>query len=185
MEDERKNIKVTWSDCLKYEGLFHITYRKMHEKFYPHFCGREEDVKQEMLIELIKIIKRIKNGEVRKSAPNLVITALKYKCYDLARKYIDEDRTKKYLEDIKLKDRGYEITWEDLIPGSLITYEGLFSHFTKYEEQYMVRIILGERGYTKYKLRNEIKRGWDYMAELENRVREEIAELIKRRCGNG
>lgn len=150
----------------------------MYEKFYPHFCGREDDVKQEMRIELIKVIRRVKNGEVKVSEKNFVITAIKYRCYKIATKYITEDRTKKYLEDIRLKDRGYEVGWEDLVPGSLTSYKDLFSEFTTLEDQYMVMIILGTRGYTRRKLRSILKVSWPYMTELEHRVKEKIRDNI-------
>lgn len=155
----------------------------MHEKFYPHFVGREDDVKQEMLIELIKVIRRVKNGEVRNSERNMVITVLKYRCYQIARKFIDEDKTKRYLEDIRLKDRGYEVSWEDLIPGSVVSYENLFSDFTSFGDRYMVLIILGVKGYTRRALREKLKIGWSRMDELEHRVKEQIKDNILSRSG--
>lgn len=181
---ENEDVRINWSDCKKYIKLFNITYRRMYVKFYPHFVQREEDVKQEMLIELIKIVKRIKKGHVKVSERNFVITGLKYKCYKIARKYIDEDKSKCYLEDIKLSNMGYELTWEDLIPSSLVTFENIFSDFTEFEEQYMVLIIIREQGYTRRKLRGILKVSWEHMSELEHRVKERIKDNILRRTEN-
>lgn len=178
---EAKVAAVTYQDVKRYDALFNITFRKMYQKFYPHFCGREDDVKQQMTIALIKAIRRMKQGVEIRNERNFIITAIKYETYKIAKELIDYDRFTNYLEDMRLCSFGYEIGWEDMIEGGVLSYDNLFASIKSKEDAYMVRIIIGDKGYTRYNLRAELKVGWPYMTELENRVVSRMKELIKRR----
>jgi len=137
-----------------------------------------------MLIALIKAIRRMKQGVEIRNERNFIITAIKYETYKIAKKLIDYDRSLIFLEDMKLDGFGYEIGWEDTVEGGVISFDNLFSSIKGERERYMVHILIGDEGYTRYKLRAKLKVGWPYMAELEEQVRDKMRELIKRRVEN-
>lgn len=154
----------------------------MYAKFYPHFVGYEEDLKSEMMIALINAIKRIKRGEIT-SEQNYIITHLKYEVYKLAKKMIDYDRCTFYLEDFKPfknNDATNPVSWENAFKRfGIANIEKLPDFFESYEEKYMCAVLLGLSGYTKTQLRDNLQKGWPYVNELEERVKEKLVELIK------
>ena len=157
----------------------------MFKKFFPHFVGYEEDLKQEMMVALINSIKRIKRGEIR-SQQNYIITHLKYETYKMAKKLIDYDKCTRYLEDFKPKgftpDRP--TSWENIFKEfGIVDIERIPEFFESYEERYMVMCILGVKGYRKDYLRAELKRAWPYVNELEERVKDKLVEIVKMYTG--
>lgn len=174
-------IKVEWQDIKPWTKIFDITHGLMLKKFTPHFQGYEDDLKQEMMIVLIKAIRRIKKGEI-KSEQNYIITVLKYAAYKLGRKIIEYDRTTSYLTDIlKGNNRGIEhvAEWLDLFDLGVVSYDSIFSAFETFEEQYMIMLIIKKDGYTRKKLREELRVSWGYINTLESRVKEKLVEIIK------
>ena len=141
----------------------------MFKKFFPHFVGYEEDLKQEMMVALINSIKRIKRGEIR-SQQNYIITHLKYETYKMAKKLIDYDKCTRYLEDFKPKgftpDRP--TSWENIFKEfGIVDIERIPEFFESYEERYMVMCILGIKGYRKDYLRAELKKADEEFDSLE------------------
>lgn len=159
--------------------LFEITFTKMYNKFYPHFVGYEDDLKQEMMIALAAAIRRIKKDEIR-SIRNYVITVLKYAAFMYGRKRISEDRSWKYLEDLN-EQYGFTPTaeWEDYLDQGLLTYEFILINFQSFEERYMCLLIFKLPGYRKSYLRKELRCSWEHIYELEDRVKKKLVELIK------
>lgn len=165
--------------------IYKITYDLMLKKFFPHFVGYEEDLKQEMMVALVNAIKRIKRGEIR-SEQNYIITHLKYETYKMAKKLIDFDRCTFYLEDMRPKwmDPSDATNWENAFKRFGITdLQVILSSFESYEERYMVMCLFQMDGYRKDKLRAELKRGWPYINKLEERCKERLAEMIKMSIG--
>lgn len=174
-------IKVEWRDIKPWTKIFDITHGLMLKKFTPHFQGYEDDLKQEMMIVLIKAIRRIKRGEI-KSEQNYIITILKYAAYRLGKRLIEHDKTTFYLADV-LKGRNssieYVAEWLDLFDLGIVPYDSIFSAFETFEEQYMIMMIIKKDGYTRRKLRDELKCSWSYITALEVRVKEKLVEVIK------
>lgn len=170
--------KVTWQDVKEWSAIFDLTFRKMHQKFYPHFCGLEEDIRQEMMIELIHSIKRIKNGEIR-SERNYVITALKFKCYKIAKKLITYDRSTIYLSDL-VKNWHGEIEWDNLILGTnMFDIEQIISYITEEDDRYIFMCILKMDGYRRAILKEKLGISWEELYQKEEDLKEKLVETIK------
>ena len=172
-------IKVEWQDVKRWTPVLEITHGLMLKKFHPHFTCREDDLMQEMMIVLVKAIRRIKKGEIE-SEQNYVITCLKYAAYRMAKKLITHDRTTVFLEDLKgTREHNVAMEWLDMFDLGIIDYDSIFSVFETVEERYMVMIIIKRKGYSRRKLREILGVEWDYMTKLEVRVKEKLVEIIK------
>lgn len=181
MKTKNEDIKVEWQDIKPWMKIFDITHGLMLKKFTPHFYGYEDDLRQEMMIVLIKAIRRIKKGEI-KSEQNYIITVLKYAAYRLGKKQIEYDRTTSYLTDILGKNNNQiesVVEWIDLFDLGVVSYDSIFSSFETFEEQYMIMILIKKDGYSRRKLRDEMKVDWKYIEKLEHRVKEKLVEIIK------
>lgn len=179
MKLKNLEIEVKWNDIKRWSSILEITHGLMLKKFYPHFLCREDDLMQEMMIVLIKAIRRIKKGEIE-SEKNYVITCLKYAAFKMAKTLITYDKTTVFLEDLKgTQDHEKALEWLDLFDLGVIDYDSLFSVFETVEERYMVMIIIKFNGYSRRKLRSILKVEWDYIAKLEVRVKEKLVEIIK------
>lgn len=173
------DIDVQWRDVKEWTATLEITHGLMLKKFYPHFNNYEDDLMQEMMIVLIKAIKRIKKGEIT-SQKNYVITVLKYAAYKMAKKLIDYDKNTFFLEDLKSNlviDSTAE--WLDLFDLGIVDYESVFSVFETVEERYMIMVIIKRNGYSRRGARELLDCEWDYILKLEKRVKEKLIEVIK------
>lgn len=180
--------KIYWKDCKEWWKIYDITVSKMLSKFYPHFVGHEEDIRQELMIALIAGIRRIKRGEIR-SPKNYLITHMKYAAYKLAKDKITYDKTFIYLEDMGIRDKSGKkwsklLEWNDLFDMGYFSYETILSCIDSFEERYMILNIMEVPGYTKRKLRALVKKDWPYIDALEVRVKEKLAEIIKMHSAN-
>jgi len=172
------DYKVKWEDIKKWQAIFDLTFRAMHKKFYPHFCGLEDDIKQEMMIELIKSIQRIKKGEIR-SERNYVITALKFKTFKIAKKLITYDRSTIYLDDL-VKNWHGEIEWENLMLGSgVFDIEQVISYIQDPNDQYLLMCILKVKGYKRTILKEKLDLTWEDLYKKEEDLKEKLVEIIR------
>lgn len=179
MAIKNAEIEVKWNDIKRWTSVLEITHGLMLKKFHPHFVQKEEDLMQEMMVVLIKAVRRIKKGEIS-SEQNYVITCLKYAAFKMAKDLISYDKTTVFLEDLKTtEDRGKAIEWLDLLDLSSISCETVLRAFEIEEERLMILVILGVEGHTRRKLREKLKVEWAYMTRLENRVKEKLVEIIK------
>lgn len=180
--------KVKYYEIKEWWHILEVTHGLMIIKFYPHFYGYEDDLKQEMVISLIKAIKRIKRGEIR-SLQNYIITSLKFTAFKMAKKLITYDRATAYLEDLTItKGKSYfdqAMDWQDLFDMGCFSYESILSTFDSFEERYMVMILIRRKGFTKRDLRERLECSWEYISELEHRTKEKLRELIKLYTGDG
>lgn len=179
MAHKNDDIKVEWKDIKRWNTVLEITHGLMIKKFTPHFYTHEDDLMQEMMIVLIRAIRRIKKGEI-KSEQNYVITVLKYAAYSMAKKLISYDKTTSFLEDMR-GNKGIDSTaeWIDLFDLGVLNYESVFSCFESIEERYMIMILIKRKGYSRRKLREILEVEWSYMTKLEVRVKEKLVEIIK------
>ena len=179
--------EVKYRDIKEWWHILETTHILMIRKFYPHFCGYEDDLKQEMMISLIKAIRRMKRGEIR-SDQNYIITTLKYTAYKMGKKLITYDRATAYLEDLAITEGksvfDQAMDWQDLFDMGCFSYETILSTFDSFEERYMVLVLIRRKGYTKRDLRERLKTTWDYINELEHRIKEKLREIIKLYTGD-
>lgn len=179
--------EVKYYEIKEWWHILEVTHGLMFNKFYPHFCGYEDDLRQEMMVSLIKAIRRIKRGEIR-SNQNYIITSLKFTAYKMAKKLITYDRTTAYLEDLTItKGKSFfdqALDWQDLFDMGCFSYETILSTFDNFEERYMVMILIKRKSYSKRDLRERLKCPWDYVNELEHRTKEKLRELIKLYTGD-
>lgn len=170
---------MKWRDIKQYMPLFEITFNKMYQKFYPHFVGYEDDLKQEMMIALVGAVRRIKKDEIR-SIRNYIITALKYAAFKYGRIRIAQDKSQKYLEDLNEQYGFVPYTeWEEYLDCGILTYEIILLNFTTFEERYIGLCLFKAPGYSRRALRRELRCSWEYIAALEDKVKTKLVELIK------
>ena len=175
-------VKVYKEDIDSWMGIFHITYYKMYKKFYPHFVDRDDDIKQHMMVALIKAIKRIKRGEIRNER-NYVITTLMGAAYRISKKLIAYDEVMVYLEDIGIgsSEGGDEFyyEWEDFMEMGCLPYERIFAIFTAEEDQWLIKNMMGVKGYSKTELKEKTDWSWGEMKARETYIKEKLVEIIK------
>lgn len=179
MEDKRKQWK--WEEVQPYMGLIMKTYHIIYRKFYPLYVGKEEDLQMDLMILLLECLPRIKAGKV-KSVKNYMITVFKIHIYRQAAILIDQKQRELYLEDIGT-DGEEDLSWEDIIAGTIIDSDDIYSRFT--EEELPIALHLTGNGVGRNKLMKQEGIGRYKYERLKKLVLEKFESIIELKQATG